>query len=47
MIEFRIATAKRLGIDLIVHINQEGVAQGINPIVRLGGSHTSEDAGAA
>ena len=31
MIEFRDATAKRLGLDLIVHTNEEGRAQGINP----------------
>ena len=31
MIEFRDATAKRLGLELIVHINKEGVAAGINP----------------
>jgi len=32
MIDFRDATAKRLGLDLRVHINPEGVAKGINPI---------------
>ena len=32
MIEFRDETAKRLGLDLHVHINAEGVARGINPI---------------
>lgn len=31
MIKFRDATAKRLGLDLIEHINQEGVQAGINP----------------
>ncbi|MFZ1922204.1 MAG: sulfate adenylyltransferase subunit CysD [Xanthobacteraceae bacterium] len=31
MIRFRDETAARLGVDLIVHINREGVAQGINP----------------
>lgn len=31
MIEFRDNTAKKLGIDLLVHINREGVEQGINP----------------
>ncbi|MBW3658815.1 MAG: sulfate adenylyltransferase subunit CysD [Actinobacteria bacterium] len=31
MIEFRDRTAEELGLDLIVHTNQEGVAQGINP----------------
>src|ERR1700761_5630971 len=32
MIKFRDETAARLGLDLIVHINQDGVARGINPI---------------
>ena len=32
MIEFRDKLAKDLGLDLIVHINEEGVRQGINPI---------------
>ncbi len=31
MIEFRDRRAKDLGLDLIVHINQEGVRAGINP----------------
>lgn len=31
MIEFRDKKAKELGIDLIVHTNQEGIEQGINP----------------
>jgi sulfate adenylyltransferase subunit 2 len=31
MIAFRDATAKRLGLELIVHTNQDGVAAGINP----------------
>src|ERR1700744_4835550 len=31
MIKFRDETAKRLGLDLIVHTNQDGVARGINP----------------
>jgi len=31
MIEFRDQRAKELGIDLIVHINEEGVKAGINP----------------
>ena len=31
MIRFRDETAARLGLDLIVHINREGLAQGINP----------------
>ena len=32
MISFRDETVKRLGLDLIVHINQDGVKAGINPI---------------
>jgi sulfate adenylyltransferase subunit 2 len=32
MIEFRDHTVKRLGLDLRVHINAEGLARGINPI---------------
>jgi sulfate adenylyltransferase subunit 2 len=31
MIAFRDATAKRLGLDLIVHSNEQGVRQGIDP----------------
>jgi sulfate adenylyltransferase subunit 2 len=31
MIRFRDETAVRLGLDLIVHVNREGLAQGINP----------------
>jgi sulfate adenylyltransferase subunit 2 len=40
MIAFRDATAKRLGVDLIVHINQDGVARGINPIASGSSLHT-------
>jgi len=32
MIEFRDETARRLGLNLIVYINQEGIRRGINPI---------------
>ncbi len=32
MIAFRDRTARELGLDLIVHINQDGVAAGINPV---------------
>lgn len=32
MIAFRDETAKRLGLDLIVHVNEEGLRQGINPL---------------
>jgi sulfate adenylyltransferase subunit 2 len=31
MIAFRDETARRCGLDLIVHVNQEGLANGINP----------------
>ncbi|WP_083754769.1 sulfate adenylyltransferase subunit CysD [Bradyrhizobium murdochi] len=32
MITFRDETAKRLGVELIVHVNKEGLERGINPI---------------
>ena len=32
MIEFRDETARRLGLNLIVYINQDGVARGVNPV---------------
>lgn len=37
MIQFRDETAKELGLDLVVHINQEGVAEGASPF-KLGAS---------
>jgi sulfate adenylyltransferase subunit 2 len=40
MIEFRDATARRLGVELIVHVNQEGVDRGINPISSGSALHT-------
>ena len=40
MIEFRDATAKRLGLDLIVHVNQDGVKRGINPFDSGSSLHT-------
>ncbi|TYO64586.1 sulfate adenylyltransferase subunit CysD [Bradyrhizobium hipponense] len=40
MISFRDQTAKRLGIDLIVHVNQEGIERRINPIVSGPALHT-------
>ena len=40
MIAFRDATAQRFGLDLIVHINQEGVARGINPFASGSALHT-------
>lgn len=32
MIAFRDETARRLGIDMIIHVNQDGLARGIAPI---------------
>ena len=40
MIEFRDKMAKESGMDLIVHINQEGVAQGVGPITHGSKVHT-------
>ena len=40
MIAFRDETAARLGLDLIVHINEEGVAQGVNPFSHGSKVHT-------
>jgi sulfate adenylyltransferase subunit 2 len=40
MIAFRDATAARLGVELIVHINQEGLERGINPIASGSALHT-------
>ena len=40
MIEFRDATAKRLGLDLRVHINEDGVRRGINPFDSGSALHT-------
>jgi sulfate adenylyltransferase subunit 2 len=40
MITFRDQTVRRLGADLLVHINQEGVAQGINPFTHGAAVHT-------
>ena len=40
MIAFRDATARRLGLDLIVHVNQDGLARGINPIASGSSLHT-------
>ncbi len=40
MIKFRDETAKRLGLELIVHINQDGVDQGIGPFTHGSQIHT-------
>jgi sulfate adenylyltransferase subunit 2 len=40
MIVFRDETARRLGLKLIVHVNQEGVDRGINPIASGSSVHT-------
>src|SRR5436190_24006250 len=40
MIAFRDATAKRLGVDLIVHVNQEGLDRKIDPIASGSALHT-------
>jgi sulfate adenylyltransferase subunit 2 len=40
MIEFREQTARRVGMELIVHINPDGLAMGINPFVHGSGVHT-------
>jgi sulfate adenylyltransferase subunit 2 len=40
MIAFRDATARRLCLDLIVHVNEEGLRRGINPIASGSALHT-------
>jgi sulfate adenylyltransferase subunit 2 len=40
MIAFRDSRARELGVDLIVHINREGLARGINPITHGSELHT-------
>src|SRR5260370_32772524 len=41
VIEFRDATAASLGLELIVHINREGLARGISPIASGSALHTA------
>ena len=41
MIAFRDATARQLGLDLIVHTNEEGRARGIDPITSGSALHTA------
>lgn len=40
MIKFRDETAKNLGLDLIVHTNEDGVAQGVNPFTHGSANYT-------
>ncbi len=40
MIAFRDATAARLGMELIVHVNEEGLRRGISPIASGSALHT-------
>jgi sulfate adenylyltransferase subunit 2 len=40
MISFRDETAARLGMDLLVHVNQEGLARGISPVASGSAIHT-------
>jgi len=40
MIQFRDATAKRLGLKLIIHINEDGLKRGINPFDSGSALHT-------
>jgi sulfate adenylyltransferase subunit 2 len=40
MVEFRDRRARELGLDLIVHINEEGVRQGIGPFTHGSAVHT-------
>jgi sulfate adenylyltransferase subunit 2 len=40
MIAFRDETARRLGCDLIVHVNEEGVKRGVNPFDSGSSVHT-------
>lgn len=40
MITFRDETIRRIGIDLLVHVNQDGSARGIGPIASGSSVHT-------
>ncbi|MBU6298476.1 MAG: sulfate adenylyltransferase subunit CysD, partial [Alphaproteobacteria bacterium] len=40
MIAFRDATVERFGLKLLVHINEEGIARGVNPFVSGSSLHT-------
>ena len=41
MIAFRDETARQLGLDLIIHVNEEGKARGVNPITSGSALHTA------
>ena len=40
MITFRDETARRLGVNLLIHINQDGLARGIGPVASGSSVHT-------
>ncbi len=40
MIRFRDETARRLGLELLVHVNLDGVRQGVNPFTHGSQAHT-------
>ncbi len=40
MIAFRDEIVRRLGLELIVHVNREGLAQGISPVTHGSATHT-------
>src|SRR5262245_1388715 len=40
MISFRDETAARIGMDLLVHVNEEGLKRGISPVASGSGLHT-------
>jgi sulfate adenylyltransferase subunit 2 len=40
MIAFRDETAARIGMDLLVHVNEEGLARGISPVASGSAVHT-------
>src|SRR5919107_1012865 len=40
MIAFRDATARQLGLDLIIHTNPDGLARGISPVASGSALHT-------
>src|SRR3979409_2744926 len=41
MYEFRDRMARELGVELLVHVNPEGLAQGINPFTHRSQSHNA------